>query len=86
MAWLVGVYLRETRRVNEDGTVMSLALLFIRGAENATSDIWRNLRHEPTPDGRIAQRSATTPGQQHILRALDLRESPKFFDVTQPAD
>ncbi len=55
MAWLVGVYLRETRRVNEDGTVVSLALRCIRGAA-------------------------------HILRALDLRESPKFFDVIQPAD
>ena len=55
----------------------------------------RNLRHEldrmhlvtlATPDGRVAQRSATAPGQQHILRALDLREPPKFFDFTPPAD
>ena len=73
-----------------------LALLLIRVAENATSDTWRNLRHEldrmhlvtlATPDGRVAQRSATAPGQQHIiLRALDLREPPKFFDFTPPAD
>ena len=72
-----------------------LALLLIRVAENATGDTWRNLRHEldrmhlvtlATADGRVAQRSAATPGQQHILRALDLREPPKFFDFTPPAD
>jgi hypothetical protein len=71
-----------------------LALLLIRVAENATSDTWRNLRHEldrmhlvtlATADGRVAQRSAATPGQQAILRALDLHEPPKFFDFTLPA-
>ena len=71
-----------------------LALLLIRVAENATSDTWRNLRHEldrmhlvtlATADGRVAQRSATTPGQQTILHALDLREPPKFLDFTLPA-
>jgi len=68
-----------------------LALLLIRVAENVTGDTWRNLRHEldrlhlvnlATTDGRVAQRSATTPGQQAILRALDLHEPPKFFDFT----
>jgi len=72
-----------------------LALLLARVAENATGDTWRNLRHEldrmhlvtlATADGRVAQRSAATPGQQTILRALDLREPPKFFDFTPPAD
>ena len=71
-----------------------LALLLIRVAENATADTWRNLRHEldrmhlvtlATADGRVAQRSAATPGQQHILRALDLPEPPKFLDFTLPA-
>ena len=33
-----------------------------------------------TGDGRVAQRSATTPGHQAIFGALDLREPPKFFD------
>jgi DDE family transposase len=72
-----------------------LALLLIRVAENAASDTWRNLRHEldrmhpvtlATADGRVAQRSAATPGQQAILRALSLHEPPKFFDFTLPAD
>ena len=71
-----------------------LALLLIRVAENAGGDTWRNLHHEldrmhlvtlATADGRVAQRSATTAGQQAILGALKLREPPKFFDFT-PAD
>ena len=68
-----------------------LALLLIRVAENAAGDTWRNLHHEldrmhlvtlATADGRVAQRSATTAGQQAILGALRLREPPKFFDFT----
>jgi hypothetical protein len=68
-----------------------LALLLIRVAENAAGDTWRNLRHEldrmhlvtlATADGRVAQRSATTAGQQAILGALKLREPPKFIDFT----
>jgi Transposase DDE domain len=68
-----------------------LALLLIRVAENAAGDTWRNLHHEldrmhlvtlATSDGRVAQRSAATPGQQTIFGALDLREPPKFFDFT----
>jgi hypothetical protein len=66
-----------------------LALLLIRVTENAAAGTWRNIRHEldrmhlvtlATAGGRAAQRSVTTPGQQTILRALDLPEPPKFFD------
>ena len=68
-----------------------LALLLIRVAENAAGDTWRNLHHEldrmhlvtlATSDGRVAQRSAATPGQQAIFGALDLREPPKFSGFT----
>jgi Transposase DDE domain len=71
-----------------------LALLLIRVAENAAGGTWRNLHHEldrmhlvtlATSDGRVAQRSAATSGQQAIFGALDLREPPKFFDFT-PSD
>jgi hypothetical protein len=70
-----------------------LALLLLRVIENATSDTWRNLRREldrmhlltlATNAGQVAQRSTTTPGQQVILRALDLPEPPRFFDFTLP--
>ena len=70
-----------------------LALLLLRVIENATGDTWRNLRREldrmhlvtlATNAGQFAQRSATTPGQQTVLRALDLPEPPRFFDFTLP--
>jgi Transposase DDE domain len=70
-----------------------LALLLIRVVENATGDTWRNTRHQldrmhlvtlATPDGQVAQRSATTPGQKAILAALELPEPPRFFDFTVP--
>jgi len=70
-----------------------LAKLLLRVIENATVDTWRNTRREldrmhlvtlATNAGQVAQRSATTPGQQAILRALDLPEPPRFFDFTLP--
>ena len=70
-----------------------LALLLIRVIENATGDTWRNVRHEldrmhlvtlATNAGQVAQRTTTTPGQQTLLRALDLPEPPRFFDFTLP--
>ena len=66
-----------------------LALLLIRVAETAAGDTWRNIRHEldrmhlvtlATAEGRAAQRSVTTAGQQVILHALGLPEPPKFLD------
>jgi hypothetical protein len=71
-----------------------LALLLIRVVENTTGDTWRNTAHEldrmhlvtlATPDGQVAQRSTTTPGQKQILAALDLPEPPRFLDFTVPA-
>ena len=85
----------EPDRIRSHVQLCWLALLLVHVAENVTGDTWRNLRHEldrmhlvtlATADGRVAQRSAATPGQQTILRALDLREPPKFFDFTPPAD
>ena len=70
-----------------------LALLLLRVIENATSDTWRNTRREldrmhlvtlATNAGRVAQRTTTTPGQQTLLRALDLPEPPRFLDFTLP--
>ena len=70
------------------------ALLLIRIVENAVDGTWRNVRHEldrmhlvtlATEAGQVAQRSATTPGQQTLLRALDLPEPPRIFDYTLPS-
>ena len=66
-----------------------LALLLLRVIENATGDTWRNVRHEldrmhlitlSTDHGRVAQRSATTPGQRTLFQALDLPEPPRLYD------
>ena len=68
-----------------------LALLLLRVIENATGDTWRNIRHEldrmhlvtlATDAGHVAQRSAITPGQQTVLRALKLPEPPTYFGLT----
>ena len=70
-----------------------LALLLIRVVENATGDTWRNVRHEldrmhlvtmETAEGRVAQRSTTTPGQAEILAALDIAEPGRFLDFELP--
>lgn len=71
-----------------------LALLLIRVVENTTGDTWRNIRHEldrmhlvtmATTEGRVAQRSTTTPGQARILHALNVREPGRFLDFELPA-
>ena len=68
-----------------------LALLLIRIAETATGDTWRNLRHQldqlhlgtfTSPAGTITRRTATTPTQTVILRALDLDEPREFHQIT----
>ena len=87
------VYHYREDRIRAHVQLCWLALLLIRVAETGTSDTWRNIRHEldrmhlvtlATADGRVAQRSVATPGQQAILHALDLREPPKFLDFTLP--
>jgi Transposase DDE domain len=89
------VYHYREDRIRAHVQLCWLALLLIRVAETAASDTWRNLRHEldrmhlvtlATADGRVAQRSAATPGQQAILHALDLPEPPKFPDFTTDAE
>ncbi len=53
-------------RIHAHVQLCCLALLLLRVIENATDDIWRNVRHEldrmrlvtlATSDGRVAQRS-----------------------------
>lgn len=89
------VYHYREDRIRAHVQLCWLALLLIRVVENATGDTWPNLRDElnrmhlvtlATTDGRVAQRSRTTPGQQAILSALDLPEPPRFFDFTVQAD
>jgi hypothetical protein len=71
-----------------------LALLLIRVAENAAGGTWRNLHHEldrmhlvtlAASDGRVAQRSAATPGHQAIFSALTCANHPSSSTSPRPA-
>src|SRR5450755_1183303 len=89
------VYHYREDRIRAHVQLCWLALLLIRVIEIAACDTWRNIRHEldrmhlvtlATADGQVAQRSVTTPGQQAILRALQLPDPPLFFDFTVETD
>ena len=38
-----------------------------------------------TNEGTVAQRTELTPGQRHIIKALDLPEPPRFYGFTPAA-
>ncbi|MGH9096530.1 MAG: IS1634 family transposase [Acidimicrobiales bacterium] len=70
-----------------------LALLLIRVVENGTGDTWRNVRHEldrmhlvtmETAEGRVAQRTTTTPGQASIFGSLEITEPGRYLDFELP--
>ena len=70
-----------------------LGLLLMRVIENQTGDTWRNVRHEldrmhlvtmETSEGRVAQRSNTTPGQAEIFKSLNIAEPGRFLDFEVP--
>jgi hypothetical protein len=70
-----------------------LALLLIRTIEVATGDTWRNVRNEldrmhlvtlETAEGRVAQRSTTTPRQHQIFQDLEIAEPARFYDFELP--
>jgi len=89
------VYHRLEDRIRAHVQLCWLALLLIRVIETTASDTWRNVRDElermhlvsmQTPDGTVAQRSLTTPGQRAILAKLGLPEPPRYFSFTPVAD
>jgi hypothetical protein len=89
------VYHYREDRIRAHVQLCGLALLLVGVIENAACDTWRNIWHQldrmhlvtlATADGQVAQRSVTTAGQQAILSALKLAESPRFFDFTIESD
>lgn len=89
------VYHRKEQRIQAHVQLCWLGLLLIRIAENAAGDTWRNIAAElnrmqlvtlATPEGVVAQRTLTTPGQRAILGKLQLPEPPRYFDFTPTAD
>ncbi len=70
-----------------------LGLLLMRVIENGTGETWRNVRHEldrmhlvtmQTAEGRVAQRTNTTPGQAEILAKLHIAEPGRYLDFELP--
>ena len=89
------VYHRLEDRIRAHIVLCWLALLLIRITETTTGDTWRNLRHEldrmhlgtfTSPAGTITRRTATTPAQTAILRALELDEPREFHQITPAGD
>jgi hypothetical protein len=84
------VYHRLEHRIRAHVVLCWLALLLIRVAETTTGDTWRNLRHEldrmhlgtfTGAAGTVRRRTATTPAQASILRALELAEPREISDI-----
>jgi hypothetical protein len=84
------VFHRLEHRIRAHVVLCWLALLLIRIAEEASSDTWRNLRHQldrmhlgtfTGPAGTVRRRTAATTGQTTIFRALDLAEPREFSDL-----
>jgi len=87
------VFHHREDRVRSHVQLCWLALLLIRVVENGTGGAWRNVRHEldrmhlvtmETAEGRVAQRTTTTPGQAEILTALEIAEPGRFLDFELP--
>jgi len=87
------VYHRLEHRIRAHVILCWLALLLIRVAETTSDHTWRNLRHEldrmhlgtfTGAAGTVRRRTATTPTQAGILRALDLAE-PREISHIRPA-
>jgi transposase len=84
------VYHRKEDRIRAHVLVCWLALLLIRVAETEAGETWRNIRRQmgamhlvefTGKDGRVMQRTETTPAQASIFRSLSLKEPPRFFQV-----
>ncbi len=88
-------YHRREDRIRAHVQLCWLAQLVLRVAEIAVGDTWRNIRSEldrmhlvtmKTSKGTVSKRSELTPGQRHILGALELPEPPLFFEFTPAPD
>ncbi len=87
------VFHHREDRIRSHVQLCWLGLLLMRVIENQTGDTWRNVRHEldrmhlvtmETSEGRVAQRSNTTPGQAEIFKSLGIAEPGRFLDFEVP--
>ncbi len=65
----------------------------VGGHDLVAMDKWRNVRNElermhlvtmETAEGRVDQRTTTTPGQAEILAKLDIAEPGRYLDFELP--
>ncbi|WP_422880110.1 IS1634 family transposase [Neomoorella glycerini] len=84
------IYHRLSDRIHAHVLLCWLGLLLIRVAETKVEDSWRNIRQTLermhlgefiAPDGRVLQRTETTPQQQHIFKALGIKAPPQIIAV-----
>ncbi len=87
------VFHHREDRIRSHVQLCWLGLLLIRVIENATGDTWCNVRNEldrmhlvtmESTEGRVAQRTSTTPAQAEILAKLEIAEPGRFLDFTLP--
>jgi hypothetical protein len=87
------VFHHREDRIRSHVQLCWLGLLLMRVIENSTDDTWRNVRHEmdrmhlvtmETTEGRVAQRTSTTPGQRKILEDLKVPEPGRCLDFELP--
>jgi transposase len=87
------VFHHREDRIRSHVQLCWLGLLLVRVIENATGDSWRNVRQEldrmhlvtlESTEGRVAQRSNTTPRQGEIFKSLDITEPGRFLDFEIP--
>ncbi len=83
------VFHHREDRIRRHVQLCWLALLLIRVIENAGGGTWRNVCHEldrihlvtmETAEGRVAQRTTTTPGQAEIFAALNVAGPGRLLD------
>jgi hypothetical protein len=84
------IYHRKDERIRAHVLLCWLALLLVRVAETRAGDTWPTLRREldrmhlgefAGSAGRVLQRTETTSRQREILRALGLKEPPRFQEI-----
>lgn len=85
------VYHRKEDRIRSHVLLCWLGLLLVRVAELEAKDTWRNIRNEMGklhvgsfvgPAGKVTQRTELTVRHKEILKALKVKEPPRFLGVT----
>lgn len=85
------VYHRKEERIRSHVLLCWLGLLLVRVAELEAKDTWRNIRDEMSrlhlgsfagPTGEVVQRTELTVRHKEILKALKIKEPPRFLGIT----